>query len=180
MNRISKIINEEIDKLSLDNIQQYLIKHFDLNNVIEPASIPIENGNIRLFHQTNKENFENIKKDGSIKIDKSTGKAMREPIAIWGHEKGFYGSPKEHYSIEYQLPENQQDVGRIYRDVRADEIIAFHDPILHYIKEYVLKKRYLSNIADDLDFFLGFGKIRDNSREYAMYLIANAITNMYE
>ena len=176
MSKLLEIIKEELDKLSLDSIRQYLINYFHLNNVIEPSSLPIKDGNVRLFHQTNKENFENIKKDGSIKINKSTGVENNEPTAIWGSEKGFYGSPKEQYTIEYQVPRNEVDVGTINRDIRPDEIIAYHDPTLFHIKNLVFDDDYLKTIAENPDFYLDFSDYGEGS-EYAAYLIANAIIN---
>lgn len=176
MSKLLKIIKEEIDKLSLDNIKQYLINYFDLNNVVEPSTIPIKDGYIRLFHQTSKENFEKIKKEGSIKLNYSTGKQNQEPIVIWGSEKPFYGSPKEHYTIEYQVPRDDADVGRVNRDIHSDEIIAFHDPILFNVKVVVMNDSYLSSIASDPETYLQFDKY-PNSNEYSYYLIANAIIN---
>ena len=174
-----KPINENDDKL--ENIRQYLINYFDLNNVVEPASLPIKDGNVRLYHQTDKDNFDNIKGDGSIKLNRSTGKEFSEPTAIWGKvvnagDNGFYGSPKERYTIEYQIPRNEVDAGRVSRDVESDEILAYHDPTLFKVKEYVLDDDYLKSISDNPEHFLEYGKYQ-NGAEYAAFLIASAIVN---
>jgi len=178
-----KILNENIN---LTKIKDYLYDYFDLNNLIEPATIPIKKNHLRLYHQTNLEKFEKIKKNNRISISKSMGKLFNEPVIIWGHivkninDNGFYGSPKKMFTIEYQIPENEVDkgTGGVSRDVTSDEIIAYHDPRLFNIKSIVDDYDYLNNIVENLDFFMRFKNDNETSDEHAYYLIANAIKNM--
>jgi hypothetical protein len=179
-----QFVNENINNIS--TIREYIYKHFNLNNIIEPASTPIKNGNVRLYHQTNQDSFEKIKNDGKINIEKSTGKLNSEPVIVWGsivkdkNDNGFYGKPKERFTIEYQVPDSEVDKGSggVNRDIRTDEIIAYHDPRLFNIKEIVDDSDYLTQIINNLDFFMEFNSDNKLSNEYAYYLIANAIKNM--
>jgi hypothetical protein len=185
---VYRIIKEEMDAKSDDefyNIKKYLYDYFNLNTIIEPAKTPLKPNNIRLYHQTDLENFEKIKRERKIDINKSTGKTNQEPIVVWGSivrhkdDIGFYGHPKKRFTIEYQLPDNEVDkgTGGIGRTVNADEIIAYHDPRLFNIKEIVDDEDYLKNIINDLDFFLTFNNENHLHNEYAYYSIAQAISN---
>ena len=180
-NAESNNINEEIDAKELEIIRKYLINYFDLNNVIEPASLPIKAGNVRLYHQTDKENFDNIKKERKININNSTGKLNKEPTAIWGKvitnsdENGFYGSPKERYTIEYQIPKNEVVSGMVNRDVTSDEILAFHNPQLFNIEYLVMDDDYLRQFIENPEKFLKYKETSNDSNEYGYYLIAKAI-----
>ena len=138
---IREFLNENVDELS--NTKKYLYNYFKLNNIIEPATIPLKPNHVRLYHQTDLESFEKIEREGKISINKSTGKPNNEPVIVWGSivkhkdDRGFYGYPKKRFTIEYQLPTNEVDkgTGGVGRTVNADEIIAYHDPRLFNIKE---------------------------------------------
>ncbi len=181
---IRKYLNENIDELS--NIRRYLYGYFNLGSIIEPSSTPIKSGNIRLYHQTDLDNFEKIKKDNKINIDKSTGELNQEPKIVWGsiikniNDNGFYGKPKERFTIEYQIPSDEVDkgTGGVSRDIEGYEIIAYHDPRMFFIKDIVDGDDYLNSIIESLDFFMTFIDSNPLSSEYAYYLIANAIKNM--
>ena len=77
-----QFLNENVDELS--NIRKYLYDYYKLNNIIEPATIPLKPNHVRVYHQTDLESFENIKREGKIRIDKSTGKLNQEPTIVWG------------------------------------------------------------------------------------------------
>jgi len=179
-----QLVNENTN--DIHTIRKNIYKHFNLNNIIEPASTPIKNGNVRLYHQTNQDNFEKIKNDGKISIEKSTGKLNSEPQIVWGsivknkNDNGFYGNPKERFTIEYQVPYSEVDkgTGGVSRDIRTDEIITYHDPRLFNIKEIVDNDEYLAQIINNLDFFMGFNDANELDNEYAYYLIANTIKNI--
>lgn len=178
---ISKYLNESVDNTA--NIRKYLYDYFKLNNIIEPATTPLKPNHVRLYHQTDLEKFENIKREGKININRSTGKENQEPMIVWGSiikhrdDRGFYGYPKKRFTIEYQLPNNEVDkgTGGVARTVNADEIIAYHDPRLFNIKEIVDDDGYLNEILNSLEFFLTFSDANPLDNEYAYYLIANAI-----
>ncbi len=178
-----KFLNENIN---LSKLKNYLYDYFDLNNLIEPATIPIKKNYVRLYHQTDLEHFEKIKNEGKISIEKSKGSLFNEPVIIWGqivkntNDSGFYGSPKKRFTIEYQVPEKEVDKGNggISRDVTSDEIIAYHDPRLFNIKSIVDDYDYLNNIVENLNFFMEFKNDDETSDEHAYYLIADAVKNM--
>lgn len=179
----NQFLNEDVDELI--NIRNYLYDYFNLNDVIEPATVPLKPDHVRLYHQTNLENFENIKKERKIDLKKSTGVLFQEPTIIWGKivknkdTQGFYGDPKKRFTIEYQLPVNEVDkgTGGINRSVYDDEIIAYHDPRLFNVKAIVDNPDYLESIVNRLDFFINFNVENPIDNEYAYPLIANAIAN---
>jgi hypothetical protein len=183
--KVKKNLNENVSDVT--SIREYLYKYFDLDNVIEPASLPIKDGNVRLYHQTSLENFEKIKKDGRITLKTSKGASFGEPTIIWGaivkneDDGGFYGSPKEIPTIEYQIPHDEVDkgTGGVRRDVTSDEIIAYHDPRLFNIKNIINRDDYLNKLISDPDKWINFGRNTDfNTNTYAYYLIADAIKKL--
>ena len=96
------------------------------------------------------------------------------------NDNGFYGKPKERFTIEYQIPSDEVDkgTGGVSRDIEGYEIIAYHDPRMFFIKDIVDGDDYLNSIIESLDFFMTFIDSNPLSSEYAYYLIANAIKNM--
>ena len=174
-------LNENLDNLS--DIRKYIYDYYNLDDVIEPATVPLKPNYVRLYHQTDLENFENIKRERKIDIKKSTGNLNKEPTIVWGKivthkdDKGFYGYPKKRFTIEYQLPTNEVDkgTGGIARTVNANEIIAYHDPRLFHLKEAVDDNDILSTIKDNLNLYMKFIDNGPNSNEYNYYLIAKAI-----
>ena len=182
VNKFKAPINENVNNIS--SIKNYLYRYFKLGSIIDPASIPINNNNVRLYHQTDLDNFENIKNEQKISISKSSGELNNEPIVIWGkivkdkNDNGFYGSPKERFTIEYQIPYNEvnKGTGGVSRDITSNEIIAYHDPRLFNVKEVV--DNYLNEMLENLDFFMTFNKSWPTNIEYAYYLISNAIKKM--
>jgi hypothetical protein len=195
---MSKSMREQIDRVkkweqflnentnNISNVRRYLYDYFNLNDIIEPASIPIKNGYVRVYHQTNLDNFEKIKRDQEISIANSTGKLNMEPTIIWGaivkdkNDRGFYGKPNEHFTIEYQVPSNEIDkgTGGVSRNIHSDEIIAYHDPRLFNIKNIIDEDDYLNEIINNIDSFMSYKNNNPLYNEYAYYLIANAIKNM--
>lgn len=179
----NQFLNEDVDELI--NIRNYLYDYFNLNDVIEPATVPLKPDHVRLYHQTNLKNFENIKKERKIDLKRSNGVLFQEPTIIWGEivknkdDRGFYGDPKEIFTIEYELPVNEVDKGNggINRSVYGGEIIAYHDPRLFNVKAIVDEPDYLESIVNNLDFAISFKDDSPLSIEYAYYLIANAIAN---
>ena len=178
---IKKLLREGL--LNTQKIKEHLYNHFNLNGVIEPASKPTKDGYLRLYHQTDLTNFEAIKKTGKISISQSTGKQNMEPTVVWGkvvknkNDRGFYGEPKERFTIEYQIPKNEVDpgTGGVDRDVASSEIIAYHDPRLFNIKEIVDNDDYLNEIIRGLDYWVSYKDSDTSSPEYAYTLIANEI-----
>lgn len=170
-----------IDDIS--ELRKFISNEYHLDEIIEPNTIPIKYGYTRLYHQTDKEHFNQIKNDKSIDIYKSTGKMMMEPTCVWGYynpnnpTNGFYGEVKKRYTIEYQVPILDVETGRVCRSIKPDEIIAFHDPNLYNIKRLIYDDDYLTSIIEMCQIAANdeTWANADGESERAYYLIANAI-----
>ena len=118
----------------------------------EPGTEPIKPGYVRLYHQTDRANIEEIKRHG-IQLSKARG--IEGPRAIWAGEKPFYGSAADVPTVEFQVPkENWYDPFVLQDQVTPDEFIAVHEP-WHKHARYILAnpkilKQTLAGKFDDL------------------------------
>ena len=170
-----------VDDLSA--IRKFVVDEYHLDKIIEPNTVPLKSGYVRLYHQTDKEHFDKIKQEQSININHSTGQKNSEPICIWGvyadnsPTKGFYGEVTKRYTIEYQVPKIDTEAGRVCRSITPDEIIAYHDPNLYNIRNIINDNDYLKVLIEDCERFANekLWATAYGENEYAYYLIAKAI-----
>lgn len=100
-----------------------------------PGTGPVKPGYVRLYHQTEREHLEDIKKHG-IQLSKARG--IEGPKAIWAGEKPFYGDPRYIPTIEFQVPkENWHAPWVIQDEVPPEQFIAVHEP-WHKHARYIL------------------------------------------
>lgn len=90
-----------------------------------PGTAPIKPGYVRLYHQTPEENVGSIMKEG---LTMARAKGVEGPRAIYASEKGFYGTPGERPTIEFQVPRDQWDDPFVLREVTPADMIAAHLP----------------------------------------------------
>lgn len=130
-----------------------------LKTIPKAETLPIPAGYIRLFHQTTPETLKKIKSTRTIDLSFSTGKQNKEPVAIWAHPKGFYDQINKgrFYSkptVEFAIPQQDQDAGRVLRSITPDEIIAFHEP-WHQIAEYLIQNGQTKDVINgEFDYLL--------------------------
>lgn len=92
----------------------------------EPGTAPIPEGHVRLYHQTQPEHIESIRKDG---IQRSRAKGIEGPKAIYADEKGFYGNPADHTTVEFHVPMAQFRKPFVHAEsVAPASIVAIHEP----------------------------------------------------
>jgi hypothetical protein len=118
----------------------------------EPGTEPIKPGYVRLYHQTDRANIEEIKRHG-IQLSKARG--IEGPRAIWAGETPFYGPATKIPTIEFQVPRENWDSPFVLQDqVTTDEFIAVHEP-WHKHARYILShpdilEKTLDGEFDDL------------------------------
>lgn len=56
----------------------------------DPGSVAVPNGHVRLYHQTDENKADSIRKNG-IQRSYSTGNSLKEPVVIWATENPYYG-----------------------------------------------------------------------------------------
>lgn len=90
-----------------------------------PGSTPIPSDHVRLYHQTSEDNLEKIRKYG-IRLDKAKG--VEGPKSVYADEKGFYGSPESHPTIEFSVPKDRYQPPFVKGTVEPKNIHAVHYP----------------------------------------------------
>ncbi len=107
---------------------EFIKESVDYNNLTipaEPGTAPIKPGYIRLYHQTTVDNLMKIKQTG---ITIANAKGIEGPRAIYAGTSGFYGSPTEHPTVEFQISKNMCDPPFVLQDVPVENIIGGHLP----------------------------------------------------
>lgn len=99
---------------------------------LAPGLAPIPAANVRLYHQTSEENLADIAQNG-LQLSKARG--IEGPKAIYADEKGFYGDPETHPTVEFSVPKERWDPPFVRADSEKDQgrvapsdIIAVHYP----------------------------------------------------
>jgi hypothetical protein len=99
---------------------------------LAPGLAPIPPGNVRLYHQTSEENLAGIMQNG---LELSKAKGIEGPKAIYADEKGFYGDPATHPTVEFSIPKERWNPPFVRADSVLDQsrvapssIIAVHYP----------------------------------------------------
>jgi hypothetical protein len=112
----------------------------------EPGTVKIPNGHIRLYHQTREENIEQIKKNG---IDIQHAKGIEGPKAIYADESGFYGNPKDTYSIEFSVPKENFSSPFVigYSVIKPENFIAIHEP-WHQHARYFINNNLIEEVKN--------------------------------
>ena len=131
----------------------------------EPGTEPVKPGYVRLYHQTDRRNIEDIKQHG-IQLSKARG--IEGPKAIWAGETPFYGPATEVPTVEFQVPrENWDPPFVLQQQVTPDEFIAVHES-WHGRARYILSEpgaleETLAGHFDDLtgDYGLAVQYIKD-------------------
>lgn len=74
----------------------------------EPGTKPIPSGHVRLYHQTDPNNVDSIKRYG-LSTKYSRGKDLKEPNVIWASKDPYYGKigVGDYATIEFHVPEEQ-------------------------------------------------------------------------
>lgn len=101
----------------------------------EPGTSPVKPGHVRLYHQTDRDNIEDIKRHGVL-LSKARG--IEGPRAIWAGETPFYGPATKIPTVEFQVPVKNWDAPFVLQDqITLDDIIAVHEP-WHRHARYIL------------------------------------------
>lgn len=101
----------------------------------EPGTEPVKPGYVRLYHQTDRSNIDDMKRHG-IQLSKARG--IEGPKAIWAGEAPFYGPATKVPTIEFQVPRENWDAPFVLQQqVTPDEFIAVHEP-WHRHARYIL------------------------------------------
>jgi hypothetical protein len=116
-----------------------------------PGTAPVKDGWVRLYHQTDREKIESIKREG-LSYDYAAG--IEGPKAIWASRTPFYGDAKDIPTVEFQVEESAfVPPSFVTRNVPPEDIIAIHEP-WHQHARYMLKtigpERVLSGEYDYL------------------------------
>jgi len=117
-----------------------------------PGTSKIKPGYVRLYHQTELSNVPSILKHG---VQMSHAKGIEGPRGIYADEKGFYGTPGEVPTVEFQVPKRNWDKPLVLQDeVKPSDIIAVHLP-WHEHARYIendpaILKEVLDGEQDDL------------------------------
>ncbi len=97
-----------------------------------PGTVPIPDGDVRLYHQTSEAKLADIAKEG-ILLSKARG--IEGPLAIYADEKGFYGNPEDKPTVEFHVSKERWDPPFVRTDsvldqgrVAPENIIAIHYP----------------------------------------------------
>jgi hypothetical protein len=100
----------------------------------------IPSGYIRLYHQTDLKNVNNIRKEGLLKA-KSKGKKLKEPKVIWATKTPFYSTSTDIATVEFIIPEEYyRSPSYVTMDkVPPKNIIAIHLP-WHNLARYLIKE----------------------------------------
>jgi hypothetical protein len=107
----------------------------------EMGTTPIRSGYIRLYHQTDLKNVDNIRKEGLLKA-KSKGEQLKEPKVIWATKEPFHGKNTDLATVEFSIPEEYyRSPSYVTMDkVPPENIIDIHLPwhnlARDLIKEY--------------------------------------------
>lgn len=103
-----------------------------------PGSTPIPSDHVRLYHQTSEQNLEQIRSKG-IRLDKAKG--VEGPKSVYADEKGFYGSPENHPTIEFSVSKDRYNPPFVKGTVEPENIIGVHYP-------WHDRARYMENDSD--------------------------------
>ena len=117
----------------------------------EPGTMPVKDGYVRLYHQTDAANIPSIMQSG-ISIDHAKG--IEGPRAVYASQTGFYGKPGDVPTIEFQVPKDKWDDPFVLQDVKPSDIIAahlpWHDKARYLIDNPSSMQEALSGEFDDL------------------------------
>lgn len=118
----------------------------------EPGTAPVKEGYVRLYHQTDRENLDSIRKSG---INIENAKGIEGPRAVYAGETPFYGAADKVPTIEFQVPKEDWDAPFVLRDVKPEDFIGVHEP-WHSQARYLEKnpkslEKALAGEFDDLD-----------------------------
>lgn len=124
----------------------------------EKGTSPIKLGYTRMYHQTNPENIESIKKNGLL-VSKTRPTSESRGVSV--SDTPFYGDNPNLATIELQVPNEilkQANGSALQTDVPASDIIAAHEN-WHDRARYILKnKETLKEVLDGgMDYMLGDG-----------------------
>lgn len=154
-------------------ISNKFLENRESQTIPPPAgTVPIPEGHVRLYHQTDAKNVESIRKNGLLKSF-SKGLALREPIVIWASRDFYYGKQyeSERATVEFHVPENQfSPPYHVYGDkVDPKQIIAIHEE-WHNIAKGLIED-FPEGIPHDDILFLS--SIDDDHRKAIQYYLNN-------
>jgi DNA polymerase III epsilon subunit-like protein len=135
-----------------------------------PGSVPIPEGHVRLYHYSNEENIDAIKKDGLIAQEDGPAAQDGEPAMIWAHEDEPVGGPEQFRArpiVEFHVPLEQWNGGdggepgnAMQGPISPENIVAIHEP-WHFMVRDILDNNSpseilriypkLDNLGPDLD-----------------------------
>ena len=127
------------------------------NNIFpKMGDLPIPEGTIRLYHQTDEENVQSIKEKGLLKSF-SKGRLYNEPSFIWATEKPFYGRQEGLATIEFFVPEEEfrSPTHILSEVVPPAQILAIHEHWHDYAEELV--SSYPEINQKEIDYWLDLG-----------------------
>jgi hypothetical protein len=94
-----------------------------------PGTAPLKPGHVRLYHQTDAQNLDGIRRDG---LTLSAAKGIEGPKAIYATKEPFYGSATTIPTVEFQVPEADFSTpfvrGARRERVDPSDFIAIHEP----------------------------------------------------
>lgn len=117
------------------------------------GTVPVKEGNTRLYHQTYPEKFGAITKEG-LSIDAARG--IEGPKRIYASETPFYGDPRDMHTIEFQVPKTDFDspftAGARRNKVPTEDFIAAHEP-WHARARYWMdsEPEHVQRVLSDID-----------------------------
>ena len=107
-----------------------------------PGTTPIKEGHVRLYHQTDGDNLQEIEKHGLLL---KHAKGIEGPRAIYAGETPFYGKATHTPTLEFQVPKDQWQPPFVLRDVKPEDFIAAHYP-WHRHARYLEKNNMVANV----------------------------------
>lgn len=120
------------------------------------GELPIPEGTIRLYHQTDEENVRSIKEKGLIKSF-AKGHLFNEPALIWASREPFYGKQNGLATIEFFVPEEEFDPPYFVRSkvVPPAQILAIHEPWQSYAEDLI--SNYPEINQKEIDYWIDLG-----------------------
>ena len=120
------------------------------------GELPIPEGTIRLYHQTNEENVRSIKEKGLIK-SLSKGHSYNEPSLIWATRKPFYGRQEGLATIEFFVPEEEfrSPTHVLSEVIPPAQILAIHEHWQDYAEDLI--SNYPEINQKEIDYWLDLG-----------------------